>query len=193
MSAVRCSLNEPLRDVLLAGAVRAPDRGEQLAAAEEAAYQRGRADGEAALNEQLMQQRSELLTLQRNVFDALEQTMPRVRQECQRALVQLAAEVARKLVCGLPVSSAMIEAAIQEALGQVDDHTDLHLYLAPEDLELLQQINSPALVGSAPGQRIHVHRSADLSRGSCLVRTRFGFVDAQRETKFQLLQRALLS
>ena len=185
-------LKRPLREVVLGRAASTRLAG-QLAAAEQAGYERGRAEGEAVLREQLMQQRAELLELQRNVFNALQETMPRVRQDCERGLVQLALEVARKLVCGLPVSGAMVEAAVHEALGQADEHTDLHVYLPPEDLQLLQQINSPVLLPAAAGQKVHFHRAPELSRGSCLVRTRFGFIDAQRETKFQLLQRALLS
>jgi flagellar assembly protein FliH len=191
MSLPSLQLKRPLRDVVLG--TQRNDLAARLAAVEQAGYERGRAHGEAALSEQLMQQRADLLALQKNVFDALEGTMPRVRQECERALVQLAMEVARKLVCGLPVSGAMVEAAVREALGQVDEHTDLHIYLQPEDLELLQQINSPVLLPTAAGHKVHFHRGPELSRGSCLVRTRFGFIDAQRETKFQLLQRALLS
>ena len=192
MSLSTLQLKQPLRDVVLGRSER-NDLAAQLAAAEQASYERGRAEGEAGLSEQLVQQRADVLALQRNVFTALEETMPRVRQECERALIQLALEVARKLVCGLPVTGAMVEAAVREALEQVDEHTDLHIYLPPDDLELLQQINSPVLLPAAAGHKVHFHRAPELSRGSCLIRTRFGFIDAQRETKFQLLQRALLS
>ena len=190
MSLAYVPLQRPLRDVVL----RKEEATDALiAAAEEAGYGRGRAEGEAALGAQLMQQRNEVLALQENVFAALNRALPGVREECERALIQLALEVARKLVCGLPISGPMVEAAVREALGQVDEQTNLHVYLAPEDLELLQQINSPVLLPAAAGQHLHFHRAPELSRGSCLVKTRFGFIDAQRETKFAVLQRALLS
>ena len=48
---------------------RTPNRA--FAWREQAAYERGRRDGEKALSEQLLQQRGELLELQKGVLDSL--------------------------------------------------------------------------------------------------------------------------
>lgn len=189
----RIRFQSPLRGVLTPHGLSGAELTEALRAREESGYQRGRAEGERALSEQLMRQRSELLQLQQGVLTSLQQAMPEVRQECEKSLVSLAFEVASRLVAGLPISAAMVEASVNEALSQVEEHTDYHVYLHTEDLELLKQMNSPVLLSSVAGQKIHFHRASELSRGGCIVKTRFGLVDATRETKLALLQKAMAS
>jgi len=59
---------------------------------EQAAYERGRLDGEKALNERLMQQRNELLELQQGVLKSLQQAVPQVMRDCEQALTALASK-----------------------------------------------------------------------------------------------------
>lgn len=189
----RIRFNFPLRNLTTVLSLSGSELTEALREREESGYQRGRADGERSLSEQLVRQRLELLELQQGVLTSLRQAMPEVRQDCEQSLVSLAFEVASRLVAGLPISAAMVEASIHEALSQVEEHTDYHVYLHPEDLELLQQMNSPVLLPNVAGQKIHFHRAPELSRGGCIVKTRFGLVDATRETKLELLQKAVVS
>jgi flagellar biosynthesis/type III secretory pathway protein FliH len=164
-----------------------------LQAREQAGYERGRTEGERALSEQLMRQRGEVLEVQNGLLSALRNSLTEVRSQCERELVGLALEAAAKLVAGLPISGPMVEAAISEALAQVEEHTDYHIYLHPEDVELLQQINSPLLLPTVAGQKIHFHRAPEMSRGDCMVKTRFGLIDATRETKLVLMRKAVLA
>jgi flagellar assembly protein FliH len=175
-------LLQPLRDVRLASD---HDR-------DQVAYERGRRDGEEALSEQLLKQRAELLELQTGVLNSLRQAVPKVVHDCENVVVTLAIEAAQRLVAGMPVSSAMIEAAIREALAQVEQATEFSIYLHPEDLALLQKLNSPLLVPEG-GDQMHFHASSEVTRGGCLVQTRFGVIDARRETKVEQLKKALLS
>jgi flagellar biosynthesis/type III secretory pathway protein FliH len=64
--------------------------------------------------------------------------------------------------------------------------------LHPEDLELLQRLDSPLLEAARTSPAAFL-AAPEVTRGGCLVRTRFGTVDARRETKFDLLKRQLLS
>src|SRR5664280_1484659 len=80
-----------------------------------------RLHGEKALGQQLMQQRSELLELHRGVVESLGAVLPKLALESERALIELAIEAARKVVAGLPIEPAMIEAVLREALGQIED------------------------------------------------------------------------
>jgi flagellar assembly protein FliH len=189
MSARCLSITLPhlVREVRVAPPTRPEDDREQ------AAYERGRMDGEKALNLKLVQQRNELLELQQGVLKSLQLALPQVVRDCEQALTALALEVAQKLVSGLPISADMIAAAVQEALGEVEEATDYHIYLHPEDLELLQQVNSNLLASNVNNARMHFHRAPEVSRGGCLVKTRFGVIDGQRETKLELLQKSLLA
>ena len=59
--------------------------------------------------------------------------------------------------------------------------------------ELLQQVNSNLLASNVSHARMHFHRAPEVTRGGCLVKTRFGVIDARRETKIELLQKSLLA
>lgn len=161
---------------------------------QEESYERGRRDGEKALSGQLVQQRADLNDLQNGVLQSLRQIVPGVRRACESGLINLACEVAQKLVAGLPVSAEMVEAAVREALAQTEETTEFHVVLHPDDLALLQRLNSPLLASSEGAtQQIHFQSAPEVSRGGCLVRTRFGVIDARRETKAELLKQALQS
>src|SRR5947209_8198728 len=131
--------------------------------------------------------------LQHGVLKSLREAVPQVVRECEGVLTALTLELAQKLVASLPISAEMVEASIQEALSQFEDTTDYHLHLNPEDLELLQRVDSPLLSSNGSARKFHFHGSADITRGGCLVKTRFGVIDGQRETKIQLLKKSLFA
>jgi flagellar assembly protein FliH len=183
----------PLRDVRLMRPVAPVVSAPASAASEQAAYERGRRDGEKALSEQLIRQRGELAELQNGVLTSLRQSVAQVTRDCEEAMVALALEIAGKLVADLPISSEMVEAAVREALAHVEQNTNLVVLINPMDYELLQQANAPVLLTEAGGERLKFQTSAQVSRGGCMVQTNFGVVDARRETKLEALKQSLTS
>jgi flagellar assembly protein FliH len=157
---------------------------------ERAIFERGRAEGERALGEQLIRQRSELLEIQRGVFAALRQAVGQVARDTEEACVQLALAAARKVVAGLPISVEAVEASVREALVDVERDNNVTVCLNAEDFSLLERLNSPLLVRDAAGERLRFEVSPEVTRGGCMVRTAFGSIDARRETKFGLLERS---
>ena len=178
----------PVRDVKI---VRSGTREDLYQQDLKASFERGRIEGEKSLGAQLVQQRAEVMELQTGVLAALRNVVPQVARECEGALVTLAIEAARRLVGGLPVSAEMVEASVKEACAQVEDSAGLNVQLHPDDLALLEKVNSPLLLPQGGKDRIHFHASAQVSRGGCVVQTRFGVIDARRETKIELLKNAL--
>jgi flagellar assembly protein FliH len=187
------TLPMPLRDVRLTvskpstqpGVLEAPDPWLS-------GYELGRIDGEKALSEQLLKQRAETQELCQGLLNSLRQAVPQVIRDTETMMVSLALEVAQKIVADMPVSAPMVEAAVRDALGQVEGTSQVTIRLHPADLEALQNAQSPLL---EPGENANEFRflgSPDVTRGGCLVQTRFGVVDARRETKFDLLKRNLL-
>jgi flagellar assembly protein FliH len=162
-------------------------------AREQAAFERGLAEGERRLGEQLVRQRMELQELQNGVLAGLREAVPQVIRQSESALVQLALEVARKLINDIPISVDMVEAAIRSALAQAEQSTEFLVSLHPDDLALLQKCNSPALLPGPNNATIRFQPSTEVSRGGCLVHTRFGVIDARRETKFELIRQSLES
>ena len=170
---------------------------------EESAYARGRMDGERAVNEQLLQQRQEIRELQEHVLDPLRRAISDVVRETEDSLVALAIQVAERLVSNVPISAEMVRAAIHEALQETKEAAECHIYLHPEDLQLVQNwspvapekpngesVSPPARPTNASA--LYFHASADVERGGCIVKTRFGTIDGQRRTKAEQLRRTLL-
>ncbi len=188
------ALPKPLRDVLLTSP-KSPASPAPHPTPDpwQASYDLGRIDGEKALSEQLLKQRAETQELFQGLLTSLRQAVPQVVRDTESMVISLALEVAQKLVANMPVSAAMVEAAVQDALGQVEGTAQVTVRLHPADLELLQNANSPLLVSGEGSNEFRFLGSPEVTRGGCLVQTRFGMVDARRETKFDLLKRNLLS
>lgn len=185
------SLPHPLREVKLRPPLTTAQWEQRLKEAEQAAYERGVVAGERALSEQLLRLRSEVSELQKGILESLRNAVPHVIQEAESALIALALETARRLVANLPIEAATVEAAVREALAQAGDATEFSIYLHAEDLALLRETDSPLLHPSPHEARVHFHASPEVSRGGCLVQTRFGLIDGRRETKLKQIERAL--
>ena len=186
------SLGNTLSDVVLISQTREATAGRDQQR-EQAAYERGLADGETRLNEKFLRQRTEMVELQNGVLGALKRALPEVVRQSEAGMIDLALEVARKLVSDLPISVEMVTAAIHSALAQAQESTEFHISLHSTDLALLQQCHSPMLVPSPENNSMHFEASEEVSPGGCLVRTRFGVIDARRETKLKLIAEALNS
>jgi flagellar assembly protein FliH len=158
----------------------------------QASYDLGRIEGERALSEQLLKQRADLHELSQGLLNSLRAAVPQVVRDTENHVVSLALEVAQRLVGEMPISVPMIESAVRDALTHVEDTVQLTIRLHPADLELLQKAGSPVL-SSDTSTEFRFLGSPDVTRGGCLVQTRFGTVDARRETKFDLMKRSLLA
>jgi flagellar assembly protein FliH len=180
-----------LREVHLLTQVPSQEWSAHLREREEAAYQRGRSEGDEVWGQKLLQQRKELESLQSGILNSLQQILPKIVQEAEPALIQLALAAAQKLVAGLPVDIVLVEAVVREALGQVEDTAEITVQLHPEDLTLLHKHQSPLLTSPAASGPVRFSSSPAATRGGCLVQTRFGVIDARRETKVEQLQISL--
>jgi flagellar assembly protein FliH len=185
------AVREPFRDVRLL--VRAPalDWQEQVLEREKAAYDRGCRDGERRSAEQSLQQRNEMAELQNGVAHSMKEMLPKMAHEMESALIQLALESAKKIVGGLPINAKTVEKVVREAIEQVQDTAEISVQLHPDDVALLRKHKSPLLDGSPETGPLRFVASADVTRGGCIVQTRFGLVDALRETKLELLRKAV--
>jgi flagellar assembly protein FliH len=184
-------LTKPLRNVRVKNGGVDADAEARLEEELRASYERGRRDAEQAMGQQLVQQRTEMHELLRGVVNSLRQAVPQVVRETENAMIALSLSVAQKLVAGMPISTAMVESIVRDALSQIEGSTHFTVRLHPADLELLQKSNSTLLVDGDGAKEFRFLSSVEVTRGGCLVQTQFGTVDARRETKFDLLHRTL--
>ena len=185
------TLSAPIRDVRLVSPNSKAELEARVREAEAAAYERGRRDAEKALSTQLMQQRTELLELQQGIFTSLRNAIPQLVQESEKTLIELAFEVAQKIVAGMPISAELVEATVREAISEIEHKSDLTVQLNPEDFSLLKKHNSPALDALPGADSLRFTTATEIGRGGCIVVTKFGVLDARRETKIEQLRKSL--
>ena len=186
-------LTAPLREVRTTAAVSESSDAGRTAEAYQAGFEAGRIAGEKALSEQLLKQRNELHELAHGTLNSLRLAVPQVVRETENTLVSLALEVAQKLVSDMPISVPMLEATVRDALAQIEGTAQFTVRLHPADLELLKTAGSSLFTGMDELSEFRFLSSPEVARGGCLVQTRFGTVDARRETKFDLVKRSLLA
>ena len=172
---------------------------DELQSREQAGYERGQRDAEQRCAQKVEALRQEWESAHRDdairILESLNRNLHTQLGDMFRSLekhvVMLAAEAAIKLTSGIPISADMVEASIREAMNLIEHDTEITVVLNPDDLGLLEQHQS-ALLNRASGAAVLRFRpDAKISRGGCLVETRFGEIDARRETKIELLKRAV--
>lgn len=183
--------SQPLRAVSLLTGAPVQEWQQFLQEREAAAFELGRRSGEKELSAQLLQQRNETVELQRGILTSLQAVLPKVAHEAETALIELTLEAAQKIIAGLPIDVALVESTVREALRQAEDTAEILVQLHPEDLALLRQHQSEILNGLPESGPLRFSPSTEVARGGCLIQTRFGLVDARRETKIEQLRQSL--
>ncbi|HMD61204.1 MAG TPA: FliH/SctL family protein [Opitutaceae bacterium] len=161
----------------------------ELAEQTEAAYRRGGDDARALANHQLVEIRTDVQRLSDGVFKQLSSVESALLTQLREALPGLALEIARRFFAGYVPETEMLERLCREALDQLfPEREGLELTLCPQDAELIGCLD-PSWMRKYPGLR--VTNDPSLSRGDCLVRSRFGLTDARMATKLAALERGL--
>ena len=172
---------------------------EDLKLTEQAAYERGKKDAEATLQGQIEVMKTEYATEQqqkladffKNIQDDLGGQVPRMLQSLEKHVINLAADIAMKIVAGTPVDKSMVETVVKDALAKAEKDTDVVVLLNEADLELLSQADSELLQRTHGSSEVVFKASPEVSRGGCLLETRYGTVDARIETKADVLKKAV--
>jgi flagellar assembly protein FliH len=188
MAKVPLVLPHPLRQVRLAEPKPLNSVAEDR---ERAAFERGRGEAEKNLREQIVQQRAELAQMSQGILRSLKASATDVAKQSESLLVELAFELATRLVSGFPIDAARVAANVKEALAQVEDATDIRVQLHPEDMALFNQLSAEARPDASSGQPVQLIANPAIQRGGCLVQTRFGLIDNQPSTKEKVLRESI--
>lgn len=167
----------------------APPTAQALEDIEAAAYeegrQRGHADGLAAGREEMRREAARL----RALIEQIARPLAALDDEVERALVDLACAVARRLL------DEELQAAPERVLGLAraalaalpEDLREIRLHLNPEDARLVRE----ALQPPPQAQSFRVQDDPALARGDCRVQTESSYLDARLETRIALAAAAL--
>jgi len=161
-----------------------------LAAQREDARREGADETRRFADSQMVEMRSEVQQLSEGLFDALRQAEGRLTEQVQAALPSLTVEIGRRLLSGWEPPPEVVEKICRDALDELFPETaGLELAISARDAELLARI-CPAWVAEFPGLKITSDPA--LRAGDCLVRSRFGVVDARSGTRLRSLQESML-
>ncbi len=164
-------------------------RREEAEAARQAAYQQGFADATAFLNQQLAEQRADVIQLMEQTFKSLEEQRAELVRQLGAVLPDIATEIARRVLCGLEPDRQRIERTVDEVLGELAPGTrDIEITMHPGDLQLLGRYDEK-FADRYPGLRFVADKT--LAVGDCRLRSSFGLVDATLATKLETLSRSL--
>ncbi len=162
----------------------------ELLAARAAGYQEG---GDAARdfsNQQIVDLRADMQTLQAGLFQRLTTVHEQLGEQVRAALPALTVELGQRLLAGIVPPPELVEKLCREALDQLYPERDgLELVVGPRDAAALERL--------VPAWRVHftnlrVTIDDTLNPGDCLVRSRFGVTDARASSKLEGLRHELL-
>lgn len=129
---------------------------------------------------------SELRALIRRVEQALELWF----QKAEDGLARLAREVAKKVITTeIEARPELIAPIVKEALGHARDATNVRIRVNPFDLAALEEKKSELLAACASIQGVEIVGDDALSRGSTIIETEGGVIDATVETKLDQIFR----
>lgn len=177
---------QPLKSVRVAAEAAPVLTEEQIEARVREAYRQGGAEAATALNQQILEQRSEMNHLREQVFRSFEQSAAAAVAEIRAALPVLTMQALRRVLSRVAIGRETVEGVVDELLAEIGpDVGPIEMRLAPADLALVQDLE-PQLARVHPGLRFVADET--LARGDCQAVTRFGKVDARLRNKLEKLE-----
>ena len=150
------------------------------------AYQKGYADASAHINQQILEQRTDVNQMRERLFRSLEEGVVAAVAEVRAALPVLTLQALRRVLARVEISRETVAGIIDELLTEIGpDVGPIELRLHPADLALAQDLE-PQLARLHPGLRFVADEA--LQRGDCQAVTRFGKVDARLQNKLEKLE-----
>jgi flagellar biosynthesis/type III secretory pathway protein FliH len=172
---------------------------EDLKLTEQAAYERGKKEAEANLQQQLDLMKAEYASGKDKEFanfcdtirSELDGQVPKILESLEKHVVNLAADIAMKIVADLPIDKTMVESVVKDALAKAEQEAEIVVLLHPDDLELLTQGDSELLEKTQGAGNVQFKASTEVTRGGCMLDTHYGTLDARRETKADIIKQAV--
>ncbi|MGF1449125.1 MAG: FliH/SctL family protein [Opitutales bacterium] len=152
----------------------------------DAARAQGRASVEETCAHQIHQTREEMLHLHEQVLSAIEQSFAGLKRDISQRLPDLVLALAEQVVGALPSDADMLRRVVEKHLEEAaPGDAKVEVLLNPDDHALMAGLDAE-LQTRYP--QLAFRENADLQPGDCQVSTRFGLIDARRETKLRNLR-----
>lgn len=162
----------------------APPDAECLRDARQAAFREGEAAGRTAAQNEMRP----LVERFARTIDELAALRPRLRQQAEGDLVRLAVAIARRVVRReLTIDPQAITGLVKAALEQLSAGERIRVRVHPEDEAAVRS----CVVACGRAASVEVAGDAALERGSAILETERGNLDASAETQLAEIERGL--
>ena len=155
----------------------------------EDAYRKGYDESSTQYKQQILDFRLEVNDLREKTFSDLEAKFSGIIVEAREALITLTFDCVTRTLGGLEVDSKIISSIVDLVIKESGlDEEKMVIRLNPEDLALLSDLQE-GLRSKHP--KLEFVADGALSRGDCLLESRFGKVDGLLSTKMERLKEGL--
>jgi len=152
----------------------------------ERAAQEGYAAGQAAGHEQGL---AEIADAGRALGDAIasaHELQREVAEAVERDAIELALTLAAKILGGaMEVRPELVAESVQGALRRLGDRRRISVLVNPEDLEIVGKALGSDAAGAGGVERLELQGEERVARGSAIVRTEEGEIDASVQTQLE--------
>jgi flagellar biosynthesis/type III secretory pathway protein FliH len=180
---------QPLQAIRLERTSPPPPTAAEIEARVREAFQKGYAEASTHINQQILEQRTEVNQLREQLFRSLEHCVETAVAEVRSALPVLTMAAVRRVLARTPVTRETVAGIVDELLAEIGpDVGPIELRLHPADLALVQDLE-PQMTRIHPG--LCFVGDEGLGRGDCQAVTRFGKVDARLQNKLSKLESSL--
>jgi len=156
------------------------------------AYHAGFEQGERAGRELALQKIEPTIQMFMNLIEGLkrerEEQIRRHENELIKIAFLIAAHILRKQV---ELHPEVVREVVEAALAKVDRTQHVHLFLAPNDCQLIQQQLAFFESHGWPPEHLHLEPDPTITRGGCRVETETGNIDATIETQLKAMKTLL--
>lgn len=177
------------QEALRALAARVAELERELPRREQAAFEAGQQKGRAEAQEQAAARLTPVVEAFARAAAQMLELRRRMRREAEEDVVKLALAVARRILHReLSVDPEALLGIVKAALEKVEGREVNCVRVHPEDAPMIGK----AFAQLGLGERVKVEADPKLARGSAILDTSRGSLDASVETQLQEIQRGLL-
>ena len=146
----------------------------------------------AEARQAVQQQSAPLLAALETTLSELDGARSRIRQYLEQEVVELALQVARRVIRHeLSVSKDTILCVVQEAMNSLEDPGKIAIRLNPADLEHIRQAGERLASVLDNLDSIQFEEDPGIECGGCYIQTDYGEVDARIHEQLRVVEEAL--
>jgi flagellar assembly protein FliH len=157
---------------------------------EKDAYQQGFTEGQKAGSEIGEKMAAALLERYSKTLDELNQLRREVLMTSEHEVIRLALEIARKVIKReIAIDEEIVLTLVKVALKRVSDQTLITVRLNPKDCNIVKRYQSVRTESDSLSDGIKLAEDPLISRGSCVIETESGIIDARVEEQLREIEK----